>query len=609
MKLYIKGLIFMGLLAGTACTDLDTDINSRYEELPDNPIVIEGEFNGCYKYMHGAFGRDFNEGVVNQGDEVMGCNYGMGNYWDDGRYFDASVHSLTMNNWRTEAMISACMSGCTYTNGKIAAYGGPEFNDPVVAPLRAIRAYYIFWMMDLYGDAPLMNHVLDENEVLQRTPRAEVCRWLETELLEILGQEGGLSKANDITTYGKPNYWMAAALLAKIYLNWGVYTNDITTVGYETPNEKLQDCVKWCDEIINSGIFDIGSGYRKKFFPDNGQQIRDFIYALDVDPDGKGDGSTTWYRWFGFKKYSLVSPYILGFDLPQSLAGMTVLTKESVARFCLPGDERNLIIEQGPQFQYTTDGTYMQKDGKDGRELVPVYLYTDPTKENTRLFQLEYITDFMFEDAEFYTLGDEGLPKASATTRDNKTALQNIRKGARCFKFPPREVDYTLWGRQQANDVPIFRLADILLMKAECILRGANGSGDTFEGLINQVRACAGAPAVNVAAEVANGTIYQGLSPQAQVLLDERSRELILEPWRRNDLIRFGQFEADWGEKNRYRVWDVADHTNMNPVEGVDFHWVERAGVKDPNRRLMPISLQTLQANTHWKQNPGYEGL
>ena len=102
----------------------------------------------------------------------------------------------------------------------------------------------------------------------------------------------------------------------------------------------------------------------------------------------------------------------------------------------------------------------------------------------------------------------------------------------------------------QANDNPIFRYADILLMKAECIMRGASDPlGDSFEGLINQVRACSGAPSVNVAQEGANPA--SGLSPQAQVLLDERSRELIYEPWRRNDLIRFGQFEADWGMKNK----------------------------------------------------------
>ncbi|MDE6057435.1 MAG: RagB/SusD family nutrient uptake outer membrane protein, partial [Muribaculaceae bacterium] len=239
MKPYKKFLTLGAVLAGMAsCTDLHTDLNTRYETLPDNPIAVEGEFNACYLYLHGWFGRDFNEGVVAQGDEVMGCCYGVGNYFDDGRYLDASIHNLNLDNWRTR-IIEGCMSGVSYTNTKIMAYGGPDMNDPVVAPLRAIRAYYTFWMMELYGDAPIMKRPLDEGEPIDRSPRKEVAEWLESELLEILGQEDGLSKANDLSTYGKPNYWMAAALLAKIYLNWGVYTNDINTVTNDTPNPKL----------------------------------------------------------------------------------------------------------------------------------------------------------------------------------------------------------------------------------------------------------------------------------------------------------------------------------------------------------------------------------
>ncbi len=567
------------MLAGLAsCTDLDTDLNARYETLPDNPIAVEGEFNACYKYLHGWFGRDFNEGVVLQGDEVMGCCFGVGNYFDDGRYLDASIHSLHLDNWRTR-VIEGCLSGVSYTNTKILAYGGEEMKDPIVAPLRAIRAFYTFWMMELYGDAPIMKRPLEDGEAIARSPRAEVAQWLADELEEILAQDGALSKANDASTYGKPNYWMAAALLAKIYLNWGVYTNDITTVTADTPNPKLQDCVKWCDEIIGSGLFEVGQGYRKKFFPDNGVQIKDFIYAFDVDPSSKPDGTTTWYRWFGFKKDGLCFPYFLGWKNEKSVAGQTVLTKEAVARFNLPGDERNEMVLQGPQYAF--DANYNKTDK-------PVYIYTVPGNEKTLVGQLNYKVDFDFDDGKIYSLGDEALPKANKTNIEKGIALGNIQKGARLFKYPPREEDYTLWNREQANDYPIFRLADILLMKAECIMRGANGNGATVAELVNVVRRCSNAPEVS-----GNFTM--------QDLMDERSRELILEPWRRNDLIRCGMFENDWGEKNRYKEWEDEEHTQ--------FHWVEREGVKDPNRRLMPIHRGILETNLNWKQNPGYQGL
>lgn len=580
MELYIKGLMLSGLLAATACTDLDVDLDTKYTEFPKNPIAVEGEFNGCYRFLNNWFGRDFAEGVVNQGDEVMGCCFGGSNYFDEGRYLDASIHSLHLDNWRTKAGMEACMAGLTYTNERIAAYGGPQFNDPVVAPLRAIRAYYLFWMMELYGDTPLMNHVLDEGEVLNRAPRAEVARYIESELLEILNQEGGLSRANDVSTYGKPNYWMAAALLAKVYLNWGVYTNDITTVTGSTENPKLNDCVYWCDQIIRSGLFEVGNGYRKKFFPDNGVHIKDFIYALDVDPATKGDGTTTWYRWFGFKKDAMCNPYIFGWKNTKSLAGQTVLTKECVERFNLPGDERNEMILSGPVFAY--DANFNKTD-------VPVMVCKNVDKPHINNFQLNFRADFEFDDGRIYSLGDESSPSFSKENINNGTALLNIQKGARCFKYPPREEDYSLWNRQQANDTPIFRFADILLTKAECIVRGAHATnGDTPMSLFNEIRRCSSAPLLTAA-------------PTLDEICDERSREFILEPWRRNDLIRFGKFEDDWGQKNRYKEWDNPEHTQ--------FHWVERPGVRHPNRRLMPIHRDILNTNLNWKQNPGYQGV
>ena len=162
-------------------------------------------------------------------------------------------------------------------------------------------------------------------------------------------------------------------------------------------------------------------------------------------------------------------------------------------------------------------------------------------------------------------------------------------KGARCFKYPAREEDYSLWGRQQANDSPIFRFADILLTKAECIMRGAQATmGDTPMSLFNEIRRCSNAPLI-------------GANPTMDELCDERSREFLLEPWRRNDLIRFGKFEDDWGQKNRYKVWDNEEHTQ--------FHWVDRPGVKDPRRRLMPIGRSVLNTNTNWSQTPGYAGI
>ena len=59
---------------------------------------------------------------------------------------------------------------------------------------------------------------------------------------------------------------MAKALLVKLYLNWAVYTcGDVANYEPTLANAKLNDAVKYCDEIIKSGKFNLSDSYRKKF--------------------------------------------------------------------------------------------------------------------------------------------------------------------------------------------------------------------------------------------------------------------------------------------------------------------------------------------------------
>ena len=122
------------------------------------------------------------------------------------------------------------------------------------------------------------------------------------------------------------------------------------------------------------------------------------------------------------------------------------------------------------------------------------------------------------------------------------------------------------------TDFPLFRVADAHLMLAECAARGKADKADGLASL-NAVRKRAGI------AEVTSFT--------AQDVLDERSRELMWEGCRRQDLIRFGQFTtADY-------VWEYKGSVK------------EGAAVAE-HRNLFPLPPADVNANGNLKQNAGY---
>src|SRR5919198_246303 len=101
--------------------------------------------------------------------------------------------------------------------------------------------------------------------------------------------------------------------------------------------------------------------------------------------------------------------------------------------------------------------------------------------------------------------------------------------GYRNIKFYP---DATSLDRNQNNDEPVFRYSDIILMKAEAILRGgAPTLGQTALSLVNELRA-------------QRTTSPAWTDVTLDSLYSERCREFAYEGWHRNGKIRFEKFEG-----------------------------------------------------------------
>jgi len=149
-------------------------------------------------------------------------------------------------------------------------------------------------------------------------------------------------------------------------------------------------------------------------------------------------------------------------------------------------------------------------------------------------------------------------------TRDFSLYASSEEKGIRFIKFPLslENCNSSNNGWNAENDFPVFRYADMRLMKAEAILRGGSSDEQPL-AIVNELRRH------RYESQKASALSAVDLA----VILAERGRELYLEGWRRPDLVRFGKYlEPHVPEQKTptpgYRVVfpipDVALPTNPN---------------------------------------------
>lgn len=551
--IYMKPTLLIRLLILSAlsfslgsCTDLDVDIKSQLTEFPDSERAAEAILADVYAAYRGAMGRDHWMVQTLSADEAVSVSMGT-DWFDGGRYREFHLHNWNADNGLLPSIWNDASTGITLANNAIALFG--EDKEKLTAPARAIRAYYYFILMDNFGAAPLITGPVDA--VPARSSRAEICRFIEAELLAV---KDLLPTTVSVATYGKATKYMAEALLAKLYLNWAVYTaTDVTNYNPSIQNEKLNDVVAMCDQIISSGQFNLTSHkFMAKFRPDNGYQVKDFIFAIPYDRE-KQQGMTYSRFWIHRSAQNQFA------TLPQSVGGTFRVLPSYLEKFNLAGDERNASYIGGKQYywsNYTEDKTrpFLIRTSKRGID------------QDYNAADADAQFDWQLETTKEITLRSDG-----AATLNVGNDQKGRSMGYRSIKFYMDVAVTSANQRNQSNDVPVFRYADILLMKAEAILRGATATnGQTAQSLVNQIRAYVNAPVLTAA-------------PSLQDVLDERAREFADESWRRNDLIRYGKFEDNWGFRSLYP-----------------------AGMSEKFRRIFPVPTTVLNVNTHWQQNPGY---
>ncbi|PSL44200.1 putative outer membrane starch-binding protein [Chitinophaga niastensis] len=541
-------ILFAAVLAMAGCTKLDVNVESKYtpSNYPTNAASYAAVVGAAYSQLANTRSGDATY-LMNGGTGFSyGVDYWMiqelstdeaiipardGNWDDGGKYRFLHLHTwssslpFVISNWQWG------FGGINIANNAINLLNAAPANinkARAIAELKTMRSLFSFFMMDLYGNIPVID-TFPVTALPATVQRKEVFAAIEKTLKAAIPD---LPANVDGTTYGKATKWMAFALLEKMYLNAQYYTG--------TP--RYTDAVAMADSILMNAPYTLDADYSSIFKPDNGPQIQETIFAIPYDANLIPGCHFTRFGLHPFLKAK--------FDLPEAFGPSVALSTipDFYAYFNLPGDVRNNTWLAGKQtnkdgtpmiVQTTTKTLDASSTGPD----VPITWNVTITPELP-------------------------LKKGGEGKLDVGNDLLAQLKGARSIKFYP-DKNINTATRFQNNDIPVFRLADVLLMKAEAILRGAaptvvKGELQTADVLVNKIRSRA------KTTPVAGITLDE--------LLNERAREMAWEGWRRNDLIRFGKFEGKWGFKDNAETF----------------------------RQLFPVPAIELSLNPKLVQNPGY---
>jgi hypothetical protein len=536
MKKLINYISLSGALVFTmtACHKLDVPITTQLtpDVFPQNSTQFIQAAGPAYMALRGNYGTDYHFIQSLSTDESILPARG-GNWYDNRGYIDIHFHSWTKDHGATNTVWMWLSRTIGASNQALSILGttmptGSD-KDQALAELKMVRAISYFMMMDLYGNVPL-DTLSGDFAPRDKSPRTEVFNFIEK---EVKGALPYLSNVVGTATYGRANRYTAHALLAKMYLNAEYYTG----------TARYTECVAFCDSVISSGKYSLetSANYLQMFYPTNGPSTKEFIFAIPYDPAAGAALFTNGYMYHS--RYDVPRSERTKFGLAFTPSAPRSTLPEFYANFNDVNDVRNKQWLTGLQFM--NDGVTPVNVTTTLKGYDQFYTGTDAPYT----YQVNLTPNIVLrQSVPLFDLGNDEI-------------AWNM--GYRNIKFYP---DASSTSRNQNNDVPMFRYSDIILMKAEAILRGGAASlGHTPLSLVNMLRA--------------NRTTTAALSSvNLDFIYAERNREFAWESWHRNDMIRFGKYEGSWGFK-----------TNT-----------------DQYRRIFPIPTQAMVLNPKLTPNPGY---
>lgn len=503
-------LVVGSMLLAASCTKLNSSLGGAVPSVGGGSSSVAPLLLATYDAMRQPFQDQSELWAANEHTSDEACGPTRGGDWDDnGIWRVMHTHKWDADHAFLRNSYSS-LGKVVFNATDILRYSATAQQ---TAEARYLRAYATYNMVDGWDQAPYREpggNPLDLPLVRKGTAAID---WVISELNAILNDlPTGAANTNNA------NRNAARVLLMKCLLNKGVYANRATPTFAAAD---MNQVISLADQIITGGGYSLATNYFDDFAPNNDVVGTENIWTLK-NIGGSASGNVR-SRWFCTLHYNMN---------PSGWNGFTTLS----------------------DFYSKFEATDVRRGG-----------VAYPGVTSVSGIRPGFLVGQQFNQSGVALTDRNGAPLAFTPTVALKETGSNLEvTGIRVVKYPPDYVS----GDNSNNDYVVFRLSDVLLMKAEAILRGGAPTAvapTTALAIVNAVRTPRGATALSAVT--------------LPILLDERGREFYWEGMRRNDQVRFGTF---------------LNARILKPT------------VSDAKYLLFPIPNQQLAVNPNLVQNPGY---
>ena len=469
------------MLMATSCTDLKEEI---LNEQDGSTIVSDSEnaqmlIAPAYAYLRDLQSRSgvwlVMESVT---DEMVFPTRGTD--WNNADYRTLFTHDYDSKNGYIKNTWNSFMLGITKCNIAMQYLSKLEQTDEVtgyMAEAKFVRALCMYHLMDCFGHFPFREYEeLDYSKSPQILDRPKALERLIAELNDVIPV---LKQKGDVP-YGRVTKAAAQMLLAKVYLNYQVYTGTAPT--FSDGTAKWDEVISLCDDIIGSGKYTLADDFWKLYlaknetYSDQTESILPIPFNCSV-----GLGGIPWMN--------ITLHYNQTFGSFKNMWNGCCTTPDFLSIWDVT-DTRYQDSRLKSQVGFNLGILVGQQYGPDGTAL----------KTRTGL-PLVFTPEFSVQ---------------------NSSEAQ----GARVIKYAPDPT--STYASSSENDFQYYRLADVYLMRAEAKFRKGDA---TAVNDINAVRS------------KRNVKTYSVSELSLDKLMNERAYEFYWDgPSRRNDLVRFGKY-------------------------------------------------------------------